>query len=296
MSDLLISAIGFGLVTASILALAAVGFTLQAGITNIVNLAYGSMLTAAAFAAYIGESLFRLNIWLALVFGALILGLIAVVVNRVFVIPFVKRGAGHFNMMLVTFAVGIILEYIVVAVYGESFYALTGVPESPVIIGQIILTQAEVAIIILSVVAMLATHALLRYTKLGKAMRAMADDKELARGTGINVDLVTDITWFISGFLGGLAGVALGMDAGSFNELVGANFLLVVVAAAVLGGSGKPYGAMIGALAIGVFMEASTVWLPSEYKEIVALAILVATVLIRPQGLLGGRGRAVVMR
>jgi branched-chain amino acid transport system permease protein/neutral amino acid transport system permease protein len=294
--DLFLPAVGFGLVTASILALAAVGFTLQAGITNIVNLAYGSMLTAAAFAAYIGESVLKLNIWAALIFGSLALGLIAVVINRIFVIPFVKRGAGHFNMMLVTFAVGIILEYIIVAIYGESFYALNGMPESPVIIGQIILTQAEVVIIILAVVVMLATHALLRYTKLGKAMRAMADDKELARGTGINVDLVTDVTWFVSGLLGGLAGVALGMDAGSFNEIVGANFLLVVVAAAVLGGSGKPYGAMIGAVAIGVIMEVSTVWIPSEYKEILALALLVLTVLVRPQGLLGGRGRAVLVR
>jgi branched-chain amino acid transport system permease protein len=110
------------------------------------------------------------------------------------------------------------------------------------------------------------------------------------------VDLVTDVTWFVSGLLGGLAGVALGMDAGSFNEIVGANFLLVVVAAAVLGGSGKPYGAMIGAVAIGVIMEVSTVWIPSEYKEILALALLVLTVLVRPQGLLGGRGRAVLVR
>jgi branched-subunit amino acid ABC-type transport system permease component len=287
--DVFIPAIGFGIVTASILALAAVGFTLQAGITNVVNLAYGSMLTVAAFAAYIAQTTFHPPLWVAAVVAALALGIIAVIVHRMFVLPFILHGVSNFNLMLVTFAVGIILEYILVAFYGETFYGLSGVDLTPVHVGQLVFTRTEIGIIILSIVAMLAVHLLLQYTKLGKAMRAMSDDKVLARNSGINVDQVTDITWFLSGVLCGLAGVALAMDASSFNEIIGSNFLLVVVAAAVLGGSGKPYGAMIGAVIIGLAMEVSTTWVNSDYKQVVALLFLVLTILLRPQGLLNGR-------
>ena len=294
--DIFISALGFGVVTASILALAAVGFTLQAGITNVVNLAYGSMLTTGAFLAYVAQQHLQLNIWEAMAFAAVVLGIISVLINRLFVIPFVRRGVTHFNMMLVTFSVGIILEYIIVAVYGQTFYSLSGVPQNSITVGQLLFTGGQITIIVLAVLAMLTVHALLQYTKLGKAMRAMADDKGLARGSGINVDLVTDVTWFLSGVLAGVAGVALGMDSGSFSEILGNNFLLVVVAAAVLGGAGRAYGAMIGALFVGLIMEVSTVWIPSEYKEIIALAALVVAVLYRPQGIISGRGRAVVVK
>lgn len=294
--DLFISAVGFGIVTASILALAAVGFTLQAGITNVVNLAYGSMLTTGAFLAYVGEHNFKLNLWVAMAGAALVLGVISGLINRVFVTPYIRRGVTHFNMMLVTFSVGIILEYTIVAFYGQTFYSLSGVPDGSASFGQIVLTQGQIVVIVLAVVAMVGVHALLQYTKFGKAMRAMADDKNLARGSGINVDLVTDVTWFLSGALAGVAGVALGIDSGSFSEIVGNNFLLVVVAAAVLGGAGKPYGAMVGALLVGLVMEVSTVWIPSEYKEIIALAVLVIAVLWRPQGIVKGRGRAAVVK
>ncbi|MGH2441729.1 MAG: branched-chain amino acid ABC transporter permease [Chloroflexota bacterium] len=294
--DIFISALGFGIVTASILSLAAVGFTLQVGVTNVVNLAYGSMLTTGAFLAYIIQNAVHLNIWAAMAFAAISLGIISMLINRIFVTPFIRRGVTHFNMMLVTFSVGIILEYIIVAFYGQTFYSLSGVPQNSVFFGQILLTGGQIVIIVLAVLAMLAVHILLRYTKVGKAMRAIADDKALARGSGINVDLVMDLTWLLSGALAGVAGVALGIDSGSFSEILGNNFLLVVVAAAVLGGAGKPYGAMIGAIFVGIIMEVSTVWISSEYKEIVALAALVAVVLYRPQGIIRGVGKAVVVK
>jgi branched-subunit amino acid ABC-type transport system permease component len=287
--SIVVPAVGFGIVTSSILALAAVGFTLQAGITNVVNLAYGSMLTTAAFVAYIGQNIFHLPLWLAAVAAALVLGIVAVLIHRLFVLPFILHGVSNFNLMLVTFAVGIILEYILVAFYGETFYSLNGVDLTPVNVGELVFTRTEIGIIALSIAVMLVIHMLLRYTKLGKAMRAMSDDKVLARNCGIDVDRVTDITWFLSGILCGFAGVALAMDASSFNEIVGSNFLLVVVAAAVLGGSGKPYGAMAGALIIGLSMEISTTWVNSDYKQVIALLFLVLTILFRPQGLLNGR-------
>jgi branched-chain amino acid transport system permease protein/neutral amino acid transport system permease protein len=106
--------------------------------------------------------------------------------------------------------------------------------------------------------------------------------------------LLTDIVWLISGALAGISGVALAIDAGSFSEILGVNFLLVVVAAAILGGAGEPYGAMVGAVVVGFAMEISAVWISDSYKEVVALVLLAAMVLIRPQGIISGRGKWVL--
>lgn len=287
--SLLIAAVGFGLASAAVLCLAALGFTLQAGITNVVNLAYGTNLTVGAFGALVGETVFHLDIWLAMLLGALIMGFLSVFLNRAVIDPFIRRGTRHFQMMLVTFALSIVLEYVVVLIWGENFYSYTGVPSGVLNIGPMSFTSSQLLIMGIAALLLLVMHAMLRYTKLGKALRAMADDKELARGCGVNVSRMTDITWFLSGALAGLAGVSLAMTTSSFSEILGSNYLLVVVAAAVLGGAGEPYGAMLGGLIVGVVTEVSTVWIPNEYSDVIALALLVVFCLFRPEGIIAGR-------
>lgn len=292
--SIFVASLGFALVTSAILALASLGFTLQAGMTNVVNLAYGDVMTAGAFGALVGQSALRLNIWTALIFGAIVAALISWLMNRFVIGPFTRRGTRSFQMMLVTFALGIILEYIIVAKWGELFYSYKGMSSTGVSAGSFILTDDQLAVIGVAAVLLLAFHVMIRYTRLGRAMRAMADDKELARACGVNVSVLTDIVWLMSGGLAGIAGVALAIDAGSFNEILGVNFLLVVVAAAILGGAGEPYGAMIGAVVVGFAMEISAVWISDSYKEVVALLLLVVMVLIRPQGIVAGRGKWVL--
>jgi branched-chain amino acid transport system permease protein/neutral amino acid transport system permease protein len=197
-------------------------------------------------------------------------------------------------MILVTFALGIIIEYGIVMKWGENFYAYKGLSLSLFKWGSFELSYEQLTIVIMSVVLLAGFHVLVRYSRMGRALRAMADDKQLARACGVNVARLTDVVWLISGALAGISGVALAINAGSFNEILGANFMLVVVAAAILGGAGEPNGAMVGAVVVGFAMEVSTVWIAGSYSEAVALILLIVGVLLRPQGLVSGRGKWVL--
>lgn len=292
-----VASIGFGVVTAAILSLAALGFTLQAGMTNVVNLAYGDYMTAGAFATLVGQRSLHLSLWPATAFGAVVVGVISWLINRTIIGPFIRRGTRSFQMLVVTFSIGIILEYLIVAKWGEIFYAYRGLSLSlagSIQWGSFLLTEVQLIITGLAIVLLLTFHGLVRYTRFGRSLRAMADDKELARACGVKVGRLTDMVWLISGVLAGLAGTALAINAGSFDEILGANFMLIVVAAAILGGAGEPYGAMVGAAIIGFATEISTVWIPGADKEAVALVILIVMVLVRPQGIVSGRGKWVL--
>ena len=148
-----------------------------------------------------------------------------------------------------------------------------------------IFTTSQLILIAIAAVALAALHGLLRYTRLGKAMRATASDPELARNCGVPTRQVVDGAWLLSGLLCGLAGVALVTELGSFDFTTGSAFLVPVIAAAVLGGVGQPYGAMLGALVIGLATELAGTYLDPTYKDVVAFAVLIVVLLIRPQGI-----------
>ena len=281
----IVPAIGFGIVTASILAVAGVGFTLQFGVTNILNLAYGDIMTAAAFVAYLVTSA-GLSVWLALVTGAAFGSVFSVLLNRCIYTPFVRRGTRLFGMIIVTIAVSLMVQNGLLAIFGANFFSLKMPRPSSVHIAGMVFTTVQLAIIAIAVVAMLLIHLLLRYTKLGKAMRATAADPDLARNCGIATDRVIDLAWAISGALCGLAGVILVMNVTAFTASTGAQFLIPIVAVAVLGGIGQPYGAMLGALVIGITSEVAAAIFNPEYKDVVAFVILVIVLIARPQGIL----------
>jgi len=281
----IVPAIGFGIVTASILAVAGVGFTLQFGVTNILNLAYGDIMTAAAFVAYLVTSA-GLSVWLALMTGAAFGSVFSVLLNRCIYTPFVRRGTRLFGMIIVTIAVSLIVQNGLLAIFGANFFSLKMPRPTSVHIAGMAFTTVQLAIIAIAVFAMLLIHLLLRYTKLGKAMRATAADPDLARNCGIATDRVIDLAWAISGALCGLAGVILVMNVTAFTDTTGAQFLIPIVAVAVLGGIGQPYGAMLGALVIGITTEVAAAIFSPQYKDVVAFVILVIVLLARPQGIL----------
>ncbi len=281
----LVPAIGFGLVTASILAVAGVGFTLQFGVTNILNLAYGDIMTASAFVAYLVTSA-GVSVWLALVAGAAFGGVFSVLLNRALYTPFVRRGTRLFGMIIVTISVSLIVQNGLQAIFGASFFSLKMARPAPIHIAGMVFTTVQLAIIGIAIAAMLLIHLLLRYTKLGKAMRATASDPELARNCGIATDRVIDLAWAISGTLCGLAGVILVMNVTAFTDTTGSQFLIPIIAVAVLGGIGQPYGAMLGALVIGIVSEVAAAVINPDYKDVVAFMILVIVLLVRPQGIL----------
>ena len=287
--SLLIAAFGFGLVSASVIALAAVGFTMQFGITNMINLAYGEVMIASAYVAYYIDRA-GVSIWIAMLGGALFGAVFSFLINRFVYAPFQRKGTSLLGMVIVSLAVSLMISNIMLPIVGYFSVSYNERFSSLLRFGDIALTVNQIAIIFLAVAVMLGVHALLRYTRLGKAMRATAANPTLARNCGIPTQRVIDLVWLITGALCGLAGVVAALDSDSFTIASGAGFLITALAAAVLGGAGQPYGAMIGAVAIGLMTELSAaVWSP-DYKQVVAFAILVVVMVLRPQGLLAKRG------
>jgi branched-subunit amino acid ABC-type transport system permease component len=281
----LVASIGFGIVTAAILALAAVGFTLQFGVTNVLNLAYGGVMTAAAFVAYVVAHA-GAGLVITLAAGALAGAIASAAVNRVVFSPFIRRGAGVFGMIVVAISVSVMIDNGLLAFIGPSFFSLPFSQGRSFHLGAMVFTSMELVIIGLSIVTMLALHALLRYTRIGKAMRATAADAVLARGCGVATGRVIDLAWLISGGLCGLAGVTLVLNLATFDTTTGTAFLVPIIAAAVLGGVGQPYGAMLGALIVGVASQVATVFIQPEYNTAVAFVILIIVLLVRPTGIM----------
>ena len=287
--NLYVAAFGFGLVSMSVIAIAAVGFTMQFGITNMINLAYGEVMISSAYVAYYMNRV-GISIWIGIIGGALFGAVFSFLLNRIVYAPFMRKGTSHIGMVIVSLAISLMMANLLlplVGYYSVSYQNSTG---DLVRIGSIVLTTDQIAIMVIAVAVMLSIHALLRYTRLGKAMRATSANPTLARNCGIPTQRVIDTVWLITGALCGMAGVVAAMNSDSFAIANGAGFLITVLAAAVLGGAGQPYGAMIGAVLIGLITELSAATWSPQYKEVVAFGILVLVMVLRPQGLLAKRG------
>ena len=276
-------AIGFGLVTSAILALCAVGFTLQFGVSNILNLAYGDVMTVSAFMAYLVNAS-GAGLWLAICAGAATGAVVSVLISTLIFTPFLRRGTSRFAMIMVSLALAVILQNAIQAVAGPAFRSYSRSQGTSLHLLGMILSPYQLAIIGVAAASLLALHLLLRYTRIGKALRATAADAELARSCGIATERVSALAWAISGTLCGLGGVTLALNLASFDFHFGNAFLLVIVAAAVFGSVGQPYGAMVGALVIGIASELAAIWTPS-LKQVVAFVILALILLVRPAGL-----------
>jgi branched-subunit amino acid ABC-type transport system permease component len=281
-----VASIGFGFVTAAVLALASVGFTLQFAVTNVLNLAYGGVMIVAAYAAYILNE-HGVNIWVAVLAAILAGAVLSVVLNNFIYTPFAKRGTSPIAMVIVALGMTLILEFGTQAVAGPTNVSYAMSQGATVKLGSIQLTVAQLVIIALAIVVMVLVHGLIRYTRLGKAMRATAANPDLARNCGIRTARVITLTWLISGALCGLAGATFAINSGTFGATSTDIFLVLILAAVFLGGPGQPYGAMLGALVIGLATEVSASLIVSDYKDVIAFVILLVMLTVRPNGLLG---------
>ena len=287
--ELYVAALGFGLISASVIAIAAVGFTMQFGITNMINLAYGEVMIVCAYVTFYFNRA-GVNVWLAMIAGALAGAVLSFLLNRFLYAPFQRKGTNLIGMVIISLAASLIIANILLPIVGYDTSSYQ-VDQGPLLRWNgLVLTTTQIAIIVVAVLLMLAVHGLLRYTRLGKAMRATAANPTLARNCGIPTQRVIDLVWLFTGALCGVAGVVAGMNSENFAVASGAAYLITIIAAAVLGGAGQPYGAMIGALIIGMVTELSAAAISPEYKEVVAFAMLVVVMVLRPQGLLAKRG------
>ena len=287
--NLFVAAFGFGLVSMSVIAIAAVGFTMQFGITNMINLAYGEVMISSAYVAYYLNRA-GISIWIGMVAGALFGAVFSFLLSRFVYAPFQRKGTSYLGMVIVSLAISLMIANLLLPIVGYYSVSYQDSSTGLIRLGSIVLTPNQIVIIGVAVVVMLLIHGLLTYTRLGKAMRATAANPTLARNCGIPTQRVVDSVWLITGALCGLAGVVAALNSDSFAIANGAGFLITVLAAAVLGGAGQPYGAMIGAVLIGMITELSAAAWSPEYKEVVAFGVLVLVMVLRPQGLLAKRG------
>ncbi len=284
--QLLVEAIGFGIAAGAVIALGAVGFSVQFGMSNILNITYGSLMTLGA---YIGLFLAdrSVSVWVAFAVAAVIVGAVSVAFHRWLLDPLVRRGTRAFALVIVTVSAGVILQYVIVAFAGPDAKSYGDLSGSTYRWLGFVFTSSQVAIIGITVVLMLVLHLLLTRTQLGRAMRATSSNRILAQSCGIDTDRVSDLAWLLSGMLCGAAGVALAVTTVSFDFTIGAVFLIPMIAAAVLGGIGQPYGAMLGGLVVGIAGQLAAAYLNPEYSEVAAFAILILMLLVRPRGLFG---------
>jgi branched-chain amino acid transport system permease protein/neutral amino acid transport system permease protein len=286
--SVLLSAVGFGLITSAVLAIAAVGFTLQFAVTDVLNLAFAAVMTAGAFIAYLANQA-GVPIWGAVVAAMAAGGLLSAALNYLVYSPFQRRGAAPITLVIVSLGMALIVEFGTAAIVGGVNVSYSMSQGRTIRLGGLILTTVQLTIIAISLVVMAGVHGLLRYTKLGKAMRATAANRMLARSCGIRAGQVIAITWTLTGALCGLAGAVFAIDVGSFNPSSTDIFLILILAAVFLGGPGNAYGAMVGALVIGLATEVSAAYIDPDYKYVVAFVALLAMLAVRPTGLLGAR-------
>ncbi|QSB17341.1 branched-chain amino acid ABC transporter permease [Natronosporangium hydrolyticum] len=291
----LYSGFHFGL----IIALAALGLSMVFGTMGLINFAHGELVTFGAIAAFfvnvVGVTIFDFNITLHLIFAvpvAVALGMLfGYLQDRFFWGWLRKRGTGLIAMMIISIGVALLLRHVYLYFLGPGRrpYAQYTVQE-PERFGPLAVLPKTMITDSIALVVLVGVALALVLTRFGKAIRAVADNPSLAAASGINVDRVIRIVWAIGTGLAALAGVFLAMHE-TTNYLMGFQMLLLIFAAVVVGGLGTAFGAIVGGLIVGVLIQVSTLWVPNEFKYVVALVLLIAVLLVRPQGLLGRRAR-----
>ncbi|HEX6521358.1 MAG TPA: branched-chain amino acid ABC transporter permease [Streptosporangiaceae bacterium] len=284
--SLFLASLGFGVVTAAVLAIAAVGFTMQFAVTDVLNLAYGAVMIAGAYVAYeVNQA--GASVWLGMLAAAAAGAVASVALNQGIYTPFQRRGSEPITLVIVSLGMTLIIEFGLQAIVGGTNVSYTMSQGPTVKASGLELTAVQFVIIGLSVVVCAAVHVLLRYTKLGKAMRATAANRNLARNCGIRTDRVVTVTWALTGALCGIAGTVFAINNGSFGATSADLFLVVILAAVFLGGPGQAYGAMAGAVIIGLATEISAAYITPSYKDGIAFIVLLAMLAVRPAGLFG---------
>ncbi len=283
-----------GLVLGCIYTLGAIGVSLLFGILRFAHFAHGDMMTLGAYLALL---VIGLTGWPAIAaIPAAMLGtaVVALVIDRVSYRPF--RSSPTIIIVIASFGIALMVRSAIQFTWGleiESYR--TGIHRPMVFFDSLRISGNHIQIVLTTIVLVGAVHYLLSRTKIGKAMRAMSDDPDLARITGIATERVITWTWIIGAGLAAAAGVFVGMDT-QVNTFMGWNLLLPVFAAAILGGIGRPYGAIAGGMVIGIAEELSTYpWIGTApllspgYKTGVAFGIMVILLIWRPSGLFRGR-------
>jgi neutral amino acid transport system permease protein len=285
--QLLVDGIKLGL----IIGMCAIGLSLIYGTTGLTNFAHGEMVTFGAMIAFVfhvtGMFGVTTSLFVAAVLTFIVCGFAGGVFNQFVWKPLRNRGASLISALVVSIGFSILFRYILLYRFGgrARFYRDYQL-QSKIDLGWFSLAPKDLFIIVFSIIVLVLIGLGLQKTRAGKAMRAVADNRDLAESSGIDVERVIRWVWVAGSALAGLGGVLFGLTE-SIGWEMGFRILLLMFASVTLGGLGSAYGALLGALVVGVFIQMSTMVIPSDMKNVGALLMLIVILMVRPQGLLG---------
>jgi neutral amino acid transport system permease protein len=279
----LLSGLRFGL----IIAMTAIGLSLVFGTTGLINFAHGDIVIFGAFAAWVFNAIIGLPLLAAAPIGVVLTAGLGWGIDRGMFRPLRRRGLGLFQLLVVTIGLSLVLRYGILMFFGGGRRQYTDFIGQEVIrFGPFSQTPRNLIIMGISILVLVLFGLALQKSRMGKAMRAVADNRDLAESSGIDVERVVGVVWMVGSGLAGLGGILFGAMF-SFQFISGFQLLLLMFAAIILGGLGTAFGAMVGGILIGIVVEVSSVFFPSDLGFAWALGILILVLLVRPQGLMG---------
>jgi branched-chain amino acid transport system permease protein len=277
-----------GIIFGSIIALGAIGLTMVYGILKFANFAHGDTMSLGAYLAFLFLNL-QVPFPLAVILAILVSIVVALIIDH-YLYRFFRK-TGPIILLIASVGVALFLRNIILLFWGPDLtYFSRDIHMGMQIIPGVQLNSIEITIIVITGILIALVHLFLKKTRIGKAMRASSDNMDLAEVVGIDTQRVIFWTWAVGTALAVFGGIMLGMENG-LRPPMGWELLLPMFAAAILGGIGQPYGAMVGGLIIGIAQEVSTGYITTAYKPAVAFIIMILVLLIRPQGIFGGSKR-----
>ncbi|MBA3376822.1 MAG: branched-chain amino acid ABC transporter permease [Actinobacteria bacterium] len=276
-----------GLVTGSYFALGAAGLTLVYGVLKLLNFAHGEFLTFGAYMAVMGRTVLDLPLAVALVFAVVVTSVLALLLEYAMWRPMRAKGAGMFQLLLMSLGLAFVIRYTIQLVAGTDVRQVGANVTASVRFGDLHIGRTELWIVLVAFATLVMLALLLRHTRLGKQIRALSDNPELAETTGIDTGRIVIVTWLLAGALAGLAGVVYGASIGVITPQLGFGIVLSLFAAVIVGGIGNAYGALAGGILIGIVQEWSTLVMAANLKVAVSFAVMILVLILRPQGILG---------
>jgi branched-chain amino acid transport system permease protein len=283
----LVGGLNFGL----LLALASMGAALIYGTTRLSNFAHAEMVTWGGLVALVTTSFWHLPLWLGIVAAVVGGGLFGWALDAGIWRPLRRRGLGVVQLMIVSIGLSLALRYAFQYMIGGGTRQLPGASPEPFRFGPISLSYIDLIGMGVSIVVIIGVAFFLTRTRIGKATRAISDNPQLAAASGIDVDRVVRYVWILAGTLAAISGILWAYFRPGVKWDMGMQMLLLIFAAITLGGLGTAFGALVGSLIVGIAVEVSTLWIPSDLKYASALVVLIVILLVRPQGLLGRKER-----
>jgi neutral amino acid transport system permease protein len=280
-----------GLALGSVYALGAVGLTLVYGILKLVNFAHGEFLTFGAYAAFVINVQLGLGLVLAALVAIALTAALGLILEKIMWAPMRARGAGLLQLLIMSIGLAFLLRYGIQFFFSTDIHYYRFDRTATIDFLGLSVGLAQFASIVVGVIVLVAIGLLLKFTLLGKQMRAVSDDSDLAETSGINTSRVILYTWLLAGGAAGLAGGFAGAVLDIRPEL-GFTLLLFIFAAVIVGGIGDVFGALAGGVLLGVVIEMSTLFIDSRYKAVFGFVVLILVLILRPQGIFG-RARTV---